>query len=289
LVIALIFFVFNVVLALSLATDSVINSVGEKIDISAEILPEVESYSIQTLISSLRKRPEVKEVIYVSNEEALKNFSIKYPNVVAFLEDNTLENPLPHVIRVISNNLADNNLIIAFLEQPQFSRLIHQEKLVKNQEQKTRNERILDITQFIHQVGWWLIAIFALVTVLILFNSINLNIHSHKQEIGIMRLVGARHGFIKNGFLFEGVLYAVIALLLSLLFSKIVVGTLTRNRLIVREDRAVLSGLNAILLHFEDRFWLTLLWQLGIAIGLGLLSSWLAIRLYLREQFFFNE
>ncbi|PIZ71850.1 hypothetical protein COY07_04210 [Candidatus Peregrinibacteria bacterium CG_4_10_14_0_2_um_filter_43_11] len=287
LVIALIFFVFNVILAFSFATDSVIDKIGEKIDISAEILPDVEDYTIQTLLETVRKHPNIRDVIYVSKEEALKRFGTKYPNVIAFLSHNELENPLPNVVRIVSDDLSNNNAIITYLEQPQFSRIINQEKLLKNQEQKTRNEKILDITHFIKQIGIWLNVIFALVAILILFNSININIHAHQKEIHIMQLVGANHRFIRGGFLFEGVIYAVLALLISLFFSQFVVQYLTTNLLTVIQNESVLVGLNAVLFHFQDRLWITLIWQFLAAIFLGLLSSYLAIQLYLKKRTLF--
>ena len=254
LIISLIFFVFNLILALSFATDSVIDKVGEKIDISVEIQDGVEDYSIQTFAETLRDRPEINEVIYISKKDALKRFGSKYPNVITFLDRNNLSNPLPDVIRIVSRDLADNNNIINFLEQPQFLRIINQEKLNANREQKSRNEKILDITRFIKRIGIWLNIIFALVAILIIFNSININIHTHRHEIRIMRLVGAKNNFIRGGFLFEGIIYAVSSLLLSLIFSKLVLSYLTKNLLTVISNESLLVGLNAILFHFEDNF-----------------------------------
>ncbi|MFH0820619.1 MAG: permease-like cell division protein FtsX [Candidatus Peregrinibacteria bacterium] len=287
-VIALIFFVFNVVLALTFASASVIEKVGERIDISAEILPDVENYTIQTLLATLRDRPEIKEVIYVSKEDALKRFGSKYPNVITFLEGNRLENPLPNAIRIVSQGVADNNAILTYLEQPQFSRIINQEKLLKDQEQKTRNERVLDITRFLEQVGFWLILLFALVAVLILFNSISLAIHAHQKEITVMQLVGARHHFIAGGFVFEGMAIALLALALSVILSQTVLGMLAKNLLTVIENESLLVGLNAILYHFEDRLWFTLIWQILGALAVGAGSSWLAIQLYLKRHSSFS-
>jgi len=288
LIVTLIFFVFNLVLALSFASDSVIRQVGEKIDLSAEIQPEVEDYTLQTFLTTLRGRPEIKEVIYISREEALQRFGAKYPNVIAFLENNHLENPLPNAIRIVSADVADNNAILAMLEQPQFSRLINQEKLLKNQEQKGRNERVLEITLFLRSVGWALNALFALVALLILWNSINLTLHAHQKEIAVMQLVGARHSLIRMGFLFEGVFLSVVSLVLSVGLSRLVLGYLTRHLLGVIENESLLVGLNAILLHFEDGLFLTLVWQVVGAGVVGLLASALATQLYLKKQFSFS-
>jgi cell division protein FtsX len=133
-------------------------------------------------------------------------------------------------------------------------------------------------------VGLWLNLTVALVAVLILFNSINLNLHAHKHEIKVMQLVGAKHSFIKAGYLFEGLIYSVFALGLSIAISRGVLGYLTHNLINVIQNESLLVGLNSILYHFEDQFWFTLMWQVFVAIGVGFISSMLAIHLYLRNS-----
>lgn len=287
LIIALMFFVFNLMLALSFASESVIESVGRKVDIRAEILPEVENYTIQTLVIRLEELPEVSDVVFLEKDEALKNFSLKYPHLISFLDRNNLQNPLPNVIRIISRQISDNPKIIQFLEGVEFARIIDQHKLVSDTEQKSRNEKILNITEFIKNAGWWLNVIFAIVVVLIIFNSINMNIHTHRKEINIMRLVGAKKSFVRGGYLFEGVIFAVMALVLSAVVSQITLLYLSRNLMGVISNESLLLGLDSILLHFEDNFWFTFGWQFFGAILVGLLSSYLAIELYLKKRFHF--
>lgn len=284
LIIALMLFVFNLILAMSYASDSVISNVGEKLDISVEIRGGVENYSIQSFVNTLKEHPNVKEVVYISKDEALAKFGSKYPNVISFLQHHNLENPLPDTVRIVTNDVADNNLVIDFLEQPNFANIVNQEKLMKNVEQKDRNEKILGITLSIKRLSYWLILIFAFVGLTIIFNSININIHSHAKEINIMKLVGAKYYFIRSGFLFEGVGFAVTALVISLIFSRLVLAYLTSNLVAVISNEALMAGMNSILLHFEDQFLATFAWQLLAAIAAGLLSSYLAIELYLRKH-----
>lgn len=284
LIIALMLFVFNLILALSFASDSVISNVGEKLDISVEIQNGVENYTIQTFAETLRQNPNVKEVVYISKADALAKFGSKYPNVISFLDHHQLQNPLPDTVRIVTNNLADNNAVIDFLEGPQFASVVNQEKLMKNVEQKDRNEKILNITLSIKRISFWLIFIFALVGLMIIFNSININVHTHEKEINIMKLVGAKYNFIRGGFIFEGVAYAVFALIISLVFSRLILAYLARNLAAVISNETLMAGLNSILLHFEDQFWLTFSWQLLATALAGLLSSYLAIELYLRKH-----
>jgi len=287
LIIALMLFVFNLVLALGYASDSIIDTVGEKLDISVEVQKGVENYRVQSLAESLRGHADIKEVVIVEKGEALQKFGAKYPNVISFLDHHKLENPLPDVLRIITYDVARNNEVIDYLEGVQFADLINQEKLTRNVEQKDRNEKILSITRSIQRISFWLILIFSLVGFLIIFNSININVHSHSKEIQIMKLVGAKFHFIRGGFILEGVVFAVSALVISFLFSKLVLAYLTSNLVGVISNETLMAGLNSILLHFEDDFLLTFGWQLLAAILAGFFSSYLAIELYLRRKFHF--
>jgi len=287
LIIALMFFVFNLILALSYATESVIANVGQKLDISVEINPGVENYAIQAFVDSLKQRPEIKEVVYVSKDEALGKFGSKYPNVISFLDHHKLANPLPDVVRIVNKDVEDNNAIIKYLEEPQFTSIVNQQKLIQDIDQKSRNEKIIDITRFIKRGGIWLNIIFALVAVLIIFNSINMNIHTHRNEINVMKLVGAKYSFIRAGFIFEGVILGTVALIFSVFFSRFILEYLARNLVGIITNENLLAGLNSILLHFQDRFWITLSWQLLAAIAAGVISSYAAIELYLRKKYIF--
>ncbi|MCK5604167.1 permease-like cell division protein FtsX, partial [Candidatus Pacearchaeota archaeon] len=273
--------------ALSYASDSVILSVGRKVDIRVEIQSGVENYTIQTLKNRLGELQEIDEIVFISQEEALRGFGVKYPNVISFLENNNLKNPLPNVLRIVGSDVSVNNQIIEFLSDPQFARIINQDKLESDTEQKSRNEKILNITQFIKGVGLWLNIIFAVVAILIIFNSINLSIHTHRHEINIMRLVGANKNFIRGGYVVEGLIYAVTALIISLALSQLTLLYLSKNLIGVITNESLLVGLDAVLLHFEDNFWLTFTWQLFGAILVGLFSSFLAIELYLKKKFSF--
>jgi len=283
-IIALMLFVFNVVLALNLASDSIIENVREKVDVNVEIQEDVEDYTLQTFIQTLESSAMVDEVILVNKDEALNRLNNKYPDFTNFLNRYNLDNPLPNSVRIVANSLADNNQIISFLETPQFSQIIDQNELRSNLEQKDRNEKIFSVTQSVKRLSIWLIIIFAVVAVMIIFNSININIHNHEKEVQIMKLVGAKYSFIRGGFIVEGLIFGLSALVFSLLFSQLTLAYLENNLILVISNENLLAGFSAIFTHFQDRFFITTAWQFLSVVGVGLLSSYLAIELYLRKE-----
>ena len=286
LVISLMLFVFNLILALNFASDSVIEQVGKKFDIRVEMIEGTENYSIQAFISDVQRQQGVEEVIYISKNEALKNLSERYPSIVSFVNYNDMGNPLPDVVQIVTQDVSFNNQIIQYLEDPQFSQVVNQAELQGNIEQKERNEKILDVTRFIQSASFWLILVFILVGLAIIFNSININIHTNKKEIAIMKLVGAKHWFIRTSFIFEGVFFAISAFFISILFSQLVLVYLGNNLLDVVTNQVILAGIDSIFLnfHFRENLWITFIWQFLMMLPVGFFSSYLAIELYLRRE-----
>lgn len=283
-VIALMVFVFNVILALNFAARSALTTVGEKLDISVEVLDTAEPYTIQTFIASLRKHPGIKEVVFVSKEEGLKRLGGKYPNILSFLSAHQLKNPLPHVVRIVPESVSEHAAVLKYLENPEFATVADQQKLKSSEEQKNRSEKILNITSFIRGASVWLILIFMAVALILLFNSINITIFSHQKEIAIMKLVGAKYHLIRTIFIAEGLIFALSSLFISFFVSRLVLTYLARNLVELIHDESVLVGLNAIFLHFDDDLWWTFGWQVMATAAAGALASGLAIELYLRRD-----
>lgn len=283
-IIALMIFVFNLILSLRFASDSVIETVGDKLDVSVELNDGVESVAVDEFIQTMKANPKVKEVVYVPKTEALDRLGSKYPNVISFLDHNGLENPLPDTVRLVTTGIANNNEVIKLLEGTEFATIVNQAELKENLEQKQRNEKILAITTMINRVSFWLILIFALVAVMIILNSINIKIHNHEKEIQIMKLVGSKFSFIRAGYIWEGLFFALAALIISLALSRLIIAYLVYNLAGIVDNETLMAGFNAILLHFEDHFWFTLIWQFLAVLFVGFLSSYLAIELYLRKK-----
>ncbi|NTU69917.1 FtsX-like permease family protein [bacterium] len=116
------------------------------------------------------------------------------------------------------------------------------------------------------------------ISFLIIFNTIRITIFSRREEVEIMKLVGATNAYVRAPFLLEGALYGIIGAFISFL---LMIGTLY-------VFRAVLSGWTVIsdtpeLVYIQNNFFLILLLEIAIGVFIGTVSSTIAIRKHLKR------
>ena len=131
---------------------------------------------------------------------------------------------------------------------------------------------LTDLNRVINQIIFWVFVIFVTGAVLIISNAIQLTIYNRQREIYIMRLVGATKNFIRLPFLFEGLFYGVLAMLISSLLLFILASQIQISQVSISD-------------YFKDIPIVTIfLIELGSAILLGILCSFIAVYRYLRSK-----
>ncbi|MDD3386714.1 MAG: FtsX-like permease family protein, partial [Candidatus Pacebacteria bacterium] len=116
----------------------------------------------------------------------------------------------------------------------------------------------------------------SLIAVIVTFNTLRLSIFSQREEIEIMRLVGAKNGFIRGPFLIQGLICGLFAAVFSFIIFTIVFFSFNNS------FQSIFMGFNC-LEFFKNNIILILLLQCVIGLGLGLLSSYFAVRKYLKN------
>ncbi|MFH1405068.1 MAG: permease-like cell division protein FtsX [Patescibacteria group bacterium] len=203
----------NVVLVLNTVTDKAVGAVQDRIEVSVYFTADTTQERVQTAVQYLRGLPQVRDVGTISSEEALERFTVRHQNDVAILE--SLEeiegNPFGPTLVIKAFSASDFEFIIDALDNPQFRDNIRDKDF-------TDYERIIEkiryTTDRIKMFGYGLSAIFLLIAILIIFNTIRMGIIIHREEIGIMKLVGASNWFVRAPFLFESVIFSAIATLI---------------------------------------------------------------------------
>jgi cell division transport system permease protein len=210
----------------------------------------------------LERMPEVKEVRFVSKEEALDIMRRRSPELV----ENVSSNPLPHSLEITPRRAED---VVTIADRLDRANLAGVEKVSYA---KKVAERILRVATVISSI--FLIAVIVLVaaSTLLIANTIRLSIFARRREIEVMKLVGATNWFVRGPFMIEGLLCGLagsaIAVVLLLLGKELALpGILGRI-----ED----SGVGAI----------GFLWNAAILLAVGLLlgaaGSGLTLRRFLR-------
>lgn len=136
-------------------------------------------------------------------------------------------------------------------------------------------ERLASIIKVSRQVGLLTALFLTIVAILVAFNTILLGIYSNRDEISIMRLVGASNLYVRGPFVVMGIIYGLITAILSILISTpIILLSSPYVKLFIPEMD--LAG------YFTSHFFLLFLYQILFGVGIGVISSFIAIRRYLR-------
>ncbi len=249
-------------------------SIQARVDISAHFRFETLEQDIREIKEKIANMDGVEDVEYVSQEQALKDFIKRHQDDPVLMESlNVLGfNPFLSSLNIRAAGPVYYQAIAKFLETEPIKEFIEK---VDYKETKPAIERIFALTANLNRVGIGLVAILAIMAVLIVFNTIRLAIYSSREEIKIQRLVGATNWFIRGPFLVQGMMIGVFAALICLSFFAL------GSWLISPRLELLLPGLN-IFSFFIKNIWLIFLIQISIGIGLGMISSFLATRSYLK-------
>lgn len=266
--------IISLLFSITLTANGVIKDVQSKINVSIYFKSDVKKEKIDEAKKQLESFQEVVEVQYVSKEEALESFKRENANEETVLKalEEIGENPLLSYLVVKTENPEQYEGIANFVNQSDFIDDVSRVNYEKNKEKiNTFNQLISQV----RKIGVVLGSIFALVAILITFNTIRLTIYSQKQEIEIMRLVGASNVFIRLPFIFEGIIYGLFSSLLSMGF---LFGVMKLGGIYVAGN----GFANKMVEFYLIYFWELLGIQLALGIFLGVVSSFIAMRKYLK-------
>jgi cell division transport system permease protein len=181
------------------------------------------------------------------------------------------ENPLLASLVMKARHSEQYQTVSDYLEKASFREKISRINYNKNKEIINKLNNIINQ---IERIGLILTLLFAGVSILIIFNTIRITIYVHKQEIEVMRLVGASNAFIRLPFMFEGMLYGIAAALLAS-------GFLALAMKLIDPYAASIVSQSLFGLYAAD-FWMILGLQAAVGIFLGVVSSFIAMGKYLK-------
>ncbi len=260
-------------LFLNVTANYLLDTLQNKIDISVYFKPDVAESDILKIKTQLAKLNEVKDVEYVSRDDALKRFKEKHSNNQVIMESlNELDkNPLNASLNIKAQMVDQYESIVRFLETPVRQKLIDK---VNYKENKQAIIKLSYFTRTSRRSGTIISLALALITILVAFNTIRLAIYNSREEIGVMRLVGASNWFIRGPFIIEGILYGIIAAFLTLAIAYPVLLWLSPKLNAFLPD-------TDLLYYFQVNFWSIFGLLIGVGMILGGVSSLVAIRRYL--------
>ena len=274
LILMLSLYTLSILFLIMMTSNVIIKNIQEKSNISIYFNQDVNEETIANIKSEIEKNSLVSSATYVNKEEALDIFKKNNANEEAILK--SLEeidgNPLLASLIVKAVSPTQYQAIYEFVNNAEFVSEINRINYIKNKEVINRLNFFVEKAR---QVGLIASSILAISSILITFNSIRITIYSRRKEMQIMRLVGASNLFIRLPYVFEGILYGISASVISTILLTITVGFISRY-----VSESILS--ESFLSFFWSKFWLILGFQIITGCALGIASSMIAIRRYLK-------
>lgn len=267
--------VVSSLLVMSVTTNAAVSILNNKIDITVYFVKTTPEDKIIKVADELKGLREVNSIDYISKEEALSKFKDKHKNNSLLLQSlSELEdNPLQSSINIKAKDPAYFANIVSFLEAGSAKTIVDKINYYENQ---TLINKLTGFIKKVRQVGFTVIIAFAFVAFLVTFNAIRVAIYTAREEISIMRLVGASNWFIRGPFLIEGVLYGLVATVVTVVIFYPVLS------IAAPYVNAFLPTMD-IYGYFKNNFFQFFGIIAGLGVMLGVVSSFIAIRRYLKN------
>lgn len=188
--------------------DYMIVQIEAKFGVTAYLEDDLTNEQIEVLKGKVEALPQVKNVTYVSKDEALKTFSEDNENAnlfAMFKEDN----PLPASFEIITNNIKDQEKLVTVLQS--------YEGIEDTIYFQNETQTFINIRNTVNYVCYAIMICLVVVGLMLMSNTIKLTVYVRRREINIMKYVGATDLFIQVPFLIEGTLIGLLGSIVSIL------------------------------------------------------------------------
>jgi cell division transport system permease protein len=272
-------FVIGSVIFMGAILNSTLEIIKDKVDIRVTFVADASEAEIAKLKDTLERLPEVDYVAYTSREEALDKFTERHRDdqlIIQALEE-LGDNPLGAALNIKAKDPEQYESIALFLQEKYAeprngSSIIDKINFFQN---KAAIDKLSDIIDASERSAFIITLVLVVISTLITLNTIRLTIYISKDEIGVMKLVGAGPNYIKGPFIIGGILYGFFAaLLVMLIFFPVTtwLGEATQRFFI---------GLS-VYEYYLANFWRIAVVVFASGMFIGAVSSYLAVRRYLK-------
>jgi len=268
-------FTVNLLIIFNLVAQSAITSIEDKIDINVYFKSDINEEQVLNVQKYLQSLAGVKEVNYISKQDALANFKTRHADNPKILEslDEINSNPLGASLIIKTHTPNDYQLILENLEDPQYDNLIESKDF---EDHRLVINRITGITQRVNTGVVIIALVFTLIAILIIFNAIRMAIYSHREEIIAMKLVGATDWFVRGPYLLQGIIFSALSIIITIIIIYPLLGFIQPYVALLLE-----TDFNLINFFNSNFIFLFGLQFLG-AIIINLMSSFWAVNRYLK-------
>jgi cell division transport system permease protein len=270
--------VISMILFFGVVMSSTLETIKSKVDINVYFVKSAPEGDMLALAEGIKKNTDVADVQYISRKEAYDTFRERHIGETATLQalDEIGENPLPASLNIKAKDPSKYDGIISDLKDKERAltntTIIDKINYTKNKQAIDAISRIITAS---NKIGFLVAIFFAIVSILITFNTIRLAIYIFREEISVMRLVGASETYIRGPFVTVGVLYGIVSAILTVLLLT------PLTRYLGEWTDKLGTGMN-LFTYYQSQLPMIILALVVTGSVLGAISSFLAIRKYLK-------
>lgn len=275
LILVLMLLSINTLIGVRLLTQEAINNIKNQIDVSIYFNAEAKDAEIGEVKTYLGSFPEVLTSTYYTKEQTLEKFKLMYkdnPKILSTI-DELGGNPLGAMLVVKTHDPKDYEKIIKALSVPEYDTIIEAKTFGDTQK---AIDKIQVITNQVEKFSLALTSLFALISFIIIFNTIRVAIFTQRTEISIKKLVGASNWFVRGPYLIESLLFSLIAVAISFVVVHYAARFSDPYITAIFEKSGILT--NYLNLHIMELVG----WQFVAVLFLTFATSLLAMRKYLK-------
>jgi len=273
-VLAISILVISLFMAFNFFLQKAIESINQKVDVIVYFKDKTPEDEILDLEDELKTLVEVKDVEYISKEKALEKWLSQTENEALRKIISEEENPLPRSLEIKLTSAEYTPKIIDFLNKEEYK-----DKILKIRYNRMVVEKIISYSKAVRKVGIILSTIFVVISFYVVLNTLRLAIYSRKDEIEIMKLVGATPSYIVMPFVVEALIVGFLSAVIAFIF--VIFGTNYAIKLILpREILEELSFLvKGLSLGSAKIFGL----QVLLGVSIGVICSLIGVKRYLKS------
>lgn len=259
--------------------NNTVQQIEDKINISIYLKDSVTDKQRDTFISGLNHLDNVEKVTYLSKEDALRAYMEQNKGNEQLLSAiNETDNPLPATVQIKPRDLSKIKQIRDYVSTPA-NEALQSDPMSDSGDRREAIDNITKATHILGRVGIVAVALFAVISVLIIFNTIRMTIFNRRDELQIMRLLGASTSFIRGPFIVETIIYGILSAIVSILLINALFVTASAS---LQATSFGLLDISYSQEFFSKYYWQLLLIQLTLGILIGAVSSLIATRRYLK-------
>ena len=259
-------FILGVAILLVINTNFIAGSWGSNVEIMAYLNDGVTGDAVTALRTQILTIPEVKDVRFISKDEALAGLEQQFGQNGQLQESLGGSHPLPDAFEVKTTDPRDVDGVASLLGlMPGVSQVSYGQGVV---------DKLLELTYWIRLVGLAIVGLLGLCAIFLIATTIRLTMYARRREIGIMKMVGATDWYVRWPFLLEGVILGTTGALLAIAILYFSYSTLTSK---IMETLPFLPLMNSSLVLLQLFAGL-----LATGAGLGIVGSLISMHSYLQ-------